>query len=218
LTGPGARETLRPLDAVAFAVAGTPVTFTELLGDGTGLVCVYLVARANVWNWPVGIANTVLFFFLFLRARLYGDALLQVVFTALGVYGWWQWTRPNAAGRELPVRRASAAESLAMGLVSLAGSALAALVLARKTDSPVPVWDASVLVLSLVATWAQAVKLVESWWLWIAVDVISVPLYVARGLYPTALLYALFLGLCVLGLREWLRLWRAQDAPAGAVP
>jgi len=218
LTARGARETLRAVDAVAFAVAGTPVTWIELWGDATGLVCVYLVARANVWNWPVGIANTVLFFFLFARARLYGDALLQVVFTALGVYGWWQWTRPDAAGGELPVRRASAAESLAMGLVSLAGTAFAALVLARHTDSPVPVWDASVLVLSLVATWAQAVKLCESWWLWIAVDVISLPLYVARGLYPTALLYALFLGLCVLGLREWQRIFREQDAPAGAAP
>jgi nicotinamide mononucleotide transporter len=205
------------VDAVAFVVAGAPVTWIELAGDVTGLACVYLVARAHVWNWPVGIANTVLFFFLFLRARLYGDALLQVVFTALGIYGWWLWTRPNAAGGELPVRRAGALESLALGAISLAGSALAALVLAHKTDSPVPVWDASVLVLSLVATWAQAQKLVESWWLWIAVDVISVPLYVSRGLYPTAVLYALFLGLCVLGLREWQRLSREQIAAAGAL-
>ncbi|HTO71771.1 MAG TPA: nicotinamide riboside transporter PnuC [Myxococcota bacterium] len=202
------------MDPVAFVVAGSPVTWTELVGDLTGLVCVYLVARANVWNWPVGIANTVLFFFVFLRSRLYGDALLQVVFTALGVYGWWTWTRGGEPGDELPVRRATPAERAACLALSLAGTAAAALVLARKTDSPVPLWDASVLVLSLVATWAQAQKLVESWWLWITVDVISVPLYVKRGLYPTALLYALFLALCVLGLREWLRLLREQRATA----
>lgn len=204
------------MEAVAFVVAGSPVTWTELLGDVTGLICVYLVARANVWNWPVGIANVVLFFFTFLRARLYGDALLQVVFLVLQVYGWWLWTRPVGSAAETPVRRASALENAALVGLSLAGTAAAALVLARHTDSPVPVWDASVLVLSLVATWAQAEKLVESWWLWIAVDVISVPLYVSRGLYPTALLYALFLGLCVLGLREWQRLLVAQRALAGA--
>ena len=197
------------MDAVAFAVAGSAVTWIELLGDVTGLLCVYLVARAHVWNWPVGIANTVLFFFVFVRARLYGDALLQVVFTALGIYGWWSWTRGGAEGGELPVRRATTLERAGCAGVSLAGTAAAALILARKTDSPVPLWDASVLVLSLVATWAQAEKLLESWWLWIAVDVISVPLYAARTLYPTALLYALFLALCVMGLREWQRLLRA---------
>jgi nicotinamide mononucleotide transporter len=126
------------------------------------------------------------------------------------------WTRPGERGGDLPVRRAGRAELAGYAAVSLAGTALAALILARKTDSPVPVWDASVLVLSLVATYAQAEKVVESWWLWIAVDVISVPLYVARALYPTALLYALFLVLCVLGLREWLRLFREQRALAGA--
>ena len=204
------------MDPVAFVVAGSPVTWIELIGDLTGLACVYLVARANIWNWPVGIANTVLFFFVFVRARLYGDALLQVVFTALGIYGWWTWARPGERGGELPVRRATPAETLAGAALSLAGTGVAALILAHNTDSPVPLWDASVLVLSLVATYAQAVKVVESWWLWIAVDVISVPLYVARALYPTALLYALFLALCILGLREWLRLLREQDVRAPA--
>jgi nicotinamide mononucleotide transporter len=204
------------VDPVAFVVAGSPVTWIELIGDLTGLACVYLVARANIWNWPVGIANTVLFFFVFVRARLYGDALLQVVFTALGIYGWWTWARPGERGGELPVRRATPAETLAGAALSLAGTGVAALILAHNTDSPVPLWDASVLVLSLVATYAQAVKVVESWWLWIAVDVISVPLYVARALYPTALLYALFLALCILGLREWLRLLREQDVRAPA--
>lgn len=202
------------MDPVAFVVAGSSVTWTELIGDVTGLACVYLVARANVWNWPLGIANTVLFFFVFVRARLYGDALLQVVFALLNAYGWWLWTRPGERGAEPPVRRATSTELGVGALTSLAGTAAAALILAHQTDSPVPVWDASVLVLSLVATYAQAEKLLESWWLWIAVDVISVPLYVSRALYPTALLYALFLALCGLGLREWLRLLREQRALA----
>ena len=189
------------------------ITWTELVGSLAGLLCVWLVARASVWNWPLGIANTLLYLVVFLRAKLYGDALLQVVFTALNAYGWWSWTHPGGDRGELPVRRATQAElSIAAG-VSLAGTAGAALALAHGTDSPVPLWDASVLVLSLVATWAQARKWLESWWLWIAVDVISVPLYLNRQLYPTALLYALFLGLCVMGLREWTRLLREQRRP-----
>jgi nicotinamide mononucleotide transporter len=192
------------------------IPWTELVGSLTGLVCVYLVARASIWNWPVGIANTLLYTVVFLRAQLYGDALLQVVFTALGVYGWWSWAHPAERGGELPVRRATQAELALAVAASLAGTAGAALVLAHGTDSPVPVWDASVLVLSLVATWGQAKKWLESWWLWILVDVISVPLYVTRQLYPTALLYALFLGLCLMGLREWSRLLREQSPVASA--
>lgn len=178
----------------------------ELVGAAAGLACVWLVARANIWNWPVSILNTSLYFVVFLRARLYGDALLQVVFTALGVYGWWSWRFGGAQRSELPICRATRAELMWVSALALAGIALAALVLARNTDSPVPVWDASVLVLSLAATWAQAKKVLESWWVWILVDVISVPLYVARELYPTAVLYTLFLLICVFGLREWRRL------------
>ena len=188
------------------------ITWTELVGSLTGLVCVYLVARASIWNWPLGIANTLLYTVVFLRARLYGDALLQVVFAVLNGYGWWSWTPPGrarrrAAGAARDTRGARARRRRVAGR-----DRGAALVLARHTDSPVPLWDASVLVLSLVATWGQARKWLESWWLWILVDVISVPLYVSRQLYPTALLYALFLGLCAHGSA------RVEPAPARAAP
>jgi nicotinamide mononucleotide transporter len=187
-------------------------SLVEWVGAAAGLACVWLVARANIWNWPVSILNTTLYFVVFLRASLYAEALLQVVFTALGVYGWWSWRFGGAGGAELPVRRATRAEvAIAIG-ASLAGTALSALVLAGATDSPVPVWDSSVLVLSLAATWAQARKVLESWWVWILVDLISVPLYVARDLYPTAVLYTLYLAICVVGLRRWSVLFREQTA------
>ena len=187
-------------------------TLVEWIGAGAGLACVWLLARASIWNWPVSILNTVLYCAVFLRAGLYADSGLQVVFTALGVYGWWSWRFGGARGAELPIRRATRAEAWIAAGVALAGVALSALVLVRATDSTVPVWDSSVLVLSLVATFAQARKVLESWWVWMLVDVISVPLYLTRELYPTALLYTLFLALCVLGLRRWRVLLRAQAA------
>jgi nicotinamide mononucleotide transporter len=184
----------------------------EWIGAAAGLACVWLVARANIWNWPVSILNTTLYFVVFLRASLYADASLQVVFTVLGLYGWWSWRFGGAGRAELPLRRAKCAEVALAAGISLAGTALSALVLAGATDSPVPIWDSSVLVLSLVATVAQARKILESWWVWILVDLISVPLYLARELYPTALLYTLFLLLCVEGLRRWTVLLREQVA------
>jgi nicotinamide mononucleotide transporter len=196
---------LAPFQHVLFRAWGVDVSWVEVLGFGTGAACVYLVVRQNLWNWPVGIANNVFFLLLFLGSGLYADASLQVAFAVLGGYGWWRWLRgdPGRAA-DLPVRRGGRAEGLAQVAAAVAGTAAVAWLLAAGTDSTVPFWDAAVLALSLVATYGQAVKLVESWWVWIAVDVISVPLYVGKGLYLTAVLYVGFLLLCVVGLRAWL--------------
>jgi nicotinamide mononucleotide transporter len=189
-----------------------PVSWAELFGDATGIACVWLTARQRISNWPVGLLNNAFFFLLFWWAKLYGDATLQGIFAVLGVYGWWAWAR--GSGESAPVRRCRAWEWAVLVPATAAATVFAAGWLARHTDSPVPRWDATVLCLSLAATYAQARKILESWWLWIAVDVLSVPLYLIRGLYPTAALYALFLGLCVVGLRAWARALPVDPVPA----
>jgi nicotinamide mononucleotide transporter len=193
------------LHAVQQPVFG-PVSWAELIGDVTGIWCVWLLARQKLLNWPIGILNNAFFFLLFWSAKLYGDAVLQTVFATLGAYGWWTWTRhPQGRADAVPVRRITPAEWSVIAAATAAATVGAAFWLARHTDSPVPIWDACVLCLSLAATYGQARKLLESWWIWIAVDVLSVPLYIRRGLYPTALLYGIFLALCIGGLRAWSR-------------
>ncbi len=174
----------------------------EVWGALTGLLCVWLLARQNIWTWPIGLANNVLFMVLFWRSRLYADSILQIVFAALGAYGWYQWLHP-VVGAELPVRRTTPTEWVVLLAATIAGHAGAYWGLSRHTDSPVPFWDSAVLALSLAATYGQARKLLESWILWIVVDIISVPLYVSRGLHLTAGLYFLFLCLCVRGYMSW---------------
>ncbi|MBL9024497.1 MAG: nicotinamide mononucleotide transporter [Myxococcales bacterium] len=193
------------LDSAAFVLFGAPVSWSEVLGDITGAACVALVARQNIWNWPLGLLNNVFWALLFFRAKLYGDSALQIVFFVLGCYGWWRWARGRGEASSRPVRRTRSAEWKVLGGVVGASTAALAAWLALRTDSPAPLADASVLTLSLAATWGQAEKVVESWWIWIAVDVISVPLYVSRALYPTAALYLVFGVLCVVGLRAWRR-------------
>lgn len=200
------------MSAVAFSVFGVAITWLELAGDLTGIGCVWLLTRQNVWNWPVGLLNTVLFCVLFVQAKLYGDAVLQAFFFALGVWGWVEWVRHAGPRDGPPVRRTSSREWTALAAAAVLGTGLAALYLARFTDSPVPLADGSVLVLSLCATWGQVKKRLESWWIWIFVDVVSVPLYVSRKLYPTALLYVVFGILCVFGLRAWKKSFEEQQA------
>ncbi len=202
------------LNSTAVTLLGEPASVAELLGFATGLLCVALVVRQHIANWPVGIVNVLLLLVTFWAAGLYADAALQVVYVLLGAYGWWVWST-GARRDSLPVRRTRAGEWWAL---AAAGAVLAAVLYAlldRVMDSTVPAADALTTMLSLLATWGQSRKLLENWWLWIAADVIYVPLYAYKHLYLTTVLYLVFLALCVAGLRAW-----SADArrPAGAEP
>lgn len=196
-------QVLEPLRATAFTAFGAATSWMEVVGFVTGALCVWLVARQNAWNWPIGIVNNVAFFALFATAGLYADAWLQVVYLVLALYGWWAWLRGGTQNGALTVSRTTAAQwwvLLAVGVVATVGLTL---VLGHATDSTVPFPDAVTTVLSLLATWGQARKKVECWWLWITADVVYVPLYAYKDLWLTALLYLGFIALCVLGLRSW---------------
>jgi nicotinamide mononucleotide transporter len=175
----------------------------EILGFVSGAVCVWLVAIQNVWNWPIGIANNVTFLILFWTAGLYADSSLQLVYLALGLYGWWAWVRGGADHAMLAISRTTGRQWVVLGAAGAVGTVGLTFLLDRVTDSTVPLPDAITTVLSLLATWGQARKKLESWWLWIAADVIYVPLYAYKDLWLTAGLYLGFLALCVFGLRNW---------------
>jgi nicotinamide mononucleotide transporter len=199
------------LTATAVTLFGAHTTWAEILGFATGLVCVALVVRRHIANWPVGILNVALLMLVFWTYGLYADAALQIVYVVLGCYGWWLWTtRPSAAAVE--VRRTTSAEWLGL---AVAGAALTGglwLYLDRLTNSTVPLADALTTALSLLATYGQARKLLENWWLWIAADLIYIPLYAYKDLWLTAILYGAFLALCVAGLRSWQRVLARSDA------
>ncbi|TDV48940.1 nicotinamide mononucleotide transporter PnuC [Actinophytocola oryzae] len=190
----------------------------EILGFVSGALCVWLVARQNVWNWPIGIANNITFLILFWAAGIYADAGLQVVYLVLAVYGWWAWLRGGHQHSTLGVSRTATGQWVVLGVVGVAATAVLTFLLDSVTDSTVPLPDAATTVLSLLATWGQARKKLESWWLWIAADVIYVPLYAYKDLWLTAVLYVGFLALCVYGLRSWLtslRLTELVPCPGG---
>ncbi|MBT2536376.1 nicotinamide riboside transporter PnuC [Arthrobacter sp. ISL-69] len=199
----------------AFALFDTPVSWIEVIGFVTGAACVYGVARQKLWNWPLGILNNICFIVLFLGAGLYGETVLQLIFAAVALYGWYNWARGNAGTvgkNDLPIRDASRKETV-IGLgATAAGTALIAMVLTHGTDSQVPWPDAFVLTASLVATYGQATKIFQHWYVWILIDVVSIPLYFSRGLTLTAILYLGFLFLCVYGLIDWKRT-RTAEAP-----
>ncbi|OQQ26235.1 nicotinamide mononucleotide transporter [Prescottella equi] len=197
------------LNSTAFTAFGAPTSWAEVLGFVTGAWCVWLVGRQSVWNWPIGIANNVVWILLFATAGLFADSALQIVYIALAVWGWRNWVQ-GRAGDTLPVTGTTGTEWMWLAGAGIAGTGALMLLLDTATSSTVPFWDAVTTILSLLATWGQATKRWESWLLWIAADLIYIPLYLHKGLTLTALLYAGFLLLCIRGLLAWRRS-RATD-------
>jgi nicotinamide mononucleotide transporter len=182
----------------------------ELFGFVTGAACVWLIARQNIWNWPLGIANNLLFMVLFTRSGLYADVGLQVFYVAIGVYGWWHWLHGGLDHGALKVSRTPPREAALAAALTLAGTALVILLLKRFTNSTVPVLDATVTGLSVTAQVLMARKRLENWWIWIVANLVSIGLLIYKHLFITAGLYAVFLAICIAGLVEWTRSWRKE--------
>lgn len=189
----------------------------ETLGVAFGIVAVWLTVRENVWCWPTGLLNVGLYILVFYRAKLYADMGLQVVYVALCLYGWWAWLHGGRHHGPLRVGRTPRAWALGLGLAGVAAWLALATYLARRTDAALPYWDSATTSFSLVAQVLQARKWIESWAVWIAVDLVYLGIYVAKGLYQTTVLYAIFLGLAVAGWRAWRRSLVAVGE-AAAVP
>lgn len=177
-------------------------------------VSVYLSAREHIWSWPTAIVSVLMYGFIFIEAGLYSDAGLQVFFCLISVYGWYEWLHGGPRHGKLHVSRATArmwAVTVAFGLVFW-------FVLWRVTRQlpgvALPWLDSGLTTVSVIAQIGMTRKILENWILWIVVDLVYVPMYAYKHLYPTSGLYAVFLALAVMGLVEWRRSLRREALPA----
>jgi nicotinamide mononucleotide transporter len=189
----------------------------ELAGSLTGALCVWLLIRQNIWNWPVGIANNIFYIVVFYKSGLFADMGVQFVYIAVAIYGWWNWLHGGIDHSELKVARASAMGWLGYTALALAGTGVLYWLLHRFTPSTVPFMDGLTSALFLTAQYMMSRKLVENWWFWIAGDVLVIGLYIYKHLYLTSVLYLIFLAMSVAALVEWQRAaQRVRTAEASA--
>lgn len=186
----------------------------EVIAALAGAISVYLSTRENIWSWPTAIVNVSLYTFIFYGSGLYSDMGLQVVYLALSIYGWYEWLHGGEHRTRLLVSRATPRAWMISGIVGV----VFWLALARYTSTlpgvSFPYLDSGLTTLSLIAQWMMTRKILENWVLWIIADVVYVPMYVFKGLYVTAGLYAVFLVLAILGLVEWRRSYARDPAVA----
>jgi nicotinamide mononucleotide transporter len=209
-------QLIAPLNHVLFTFGNDAVSYAEVLGFVTGAAGVWLTVRNRISNFPIGIANSAFFLVLFLAARLYADSGLQIIYIALGLIGWWQWIYGGAGHSRRRIERA-APRTLVACLLFVAAATCGLTVLLRAVNDVAPFWDALTTALSLVAQFLLNVKKIETWFFWMAADVVYIPLYAVKHLDLTAIVYVLFLVMCLRGLVEWQRARGVEITKSGAL-
>jgi nicotinamide mononucleotide transporter len=192
------------LQASAFTLWGMPVSWLETVASLLGLAMVGFNLRVHPAGWPLAIASSVLYALVFWQGRLYGQAALQLLFIGVSAWGWWQWLRAtDVAGRPLRVGWMRPRQRLAALAATLAAWPALGGILAAGTDSAAPALDALTTVGAVAGQLLLARKRTENWPVWLAVNALSVVLFVRAGLWPTALLYAVFAALSAWGWYGW---------------
>lgn len=188
----------------------------ESIAVAFGIVSVWLSVKQKIWSWPTAIVNVLLYFVIFREQRLYADMGLQLFYAAISAYGWYHWLFGGAAHTRLRVSRTPHRERWMLPVLGVAFAAGLGTLLERHTDAALPWVDSTLTAGSLCAQWMMSRKYLENWALWMALDVAYVALFINRGLYLTAFLYAVFLVLAARGHVEWSRSYRTRLAGATA--
>jgi nicotinamide mononucleotide transporter len=181
------------------------MTTIEGIAAVCGLLCVWLTVRQNVWCWPTGLIQVVLYIGVFYQAKLYSDLILHVIYVIMQVYGWYHWLHGGRERSELCVSLLSVPALLVWILIGAIATVPWGYSMATYTDAAAPYADAFIAAGSLIAQWLMARKKLESWYFWIAIDIVSIVVYLYKELFITTGLYSIFLILAVLGYFQWRR-------------
>jgi nicotinamide mononucleotide transporter len=182
----------------------------EWIAAAFGLANIILLVQRSIWNYPAALVMVCLYAWIFWGQKLYSDMVLQGMFFALNIYGWWHWkTAQN--GAELPVRHMPLRRSAVILAITIALWAIWSSAMDQLTDAQAPYWDGAIAALSVTGQVLLARRYISTWHYWIIVDIIAIPLFYSRELYATTALYAVFLILSIAGLIEWRRAYDAQS-------
>jgi len=188
------------------------MTVLEFAAVVLGLISVYLTVKQKILCWPTGIAMTILYVIIFLKAKLYSDTFENFIYIFMQIYGWYYWLYGNKAKRDsVPVRILTWKNRISWMWVIAIISSTVGFFMYKYTDASLPYWDALTTVMSLTAQWLMSKKILENWVLWISVDVMALFIYSYKGLYMTTGLYALFLILAIRGFLEWRKSMQNQQ-------
>lgn len=178
----------------------------ELCGTVSGLVYVWLSIKQSIHTWTAGIITSLLYCWVFFDAKFYAGMGLQGYYVIISIYGFFSWRQGGggtSGSEKLLVTWSDSALWMKLFVLNLLFTFILYFLLKSYTDSPVPFGDALTTSLSILATWMLARKKIEHWIVWIFIDLVSSGLYLYRGLYPTVILFLVYMSMAVVGFYEW---------------
>lgn len=190
------------------------VSTLEIIAVILGVINVTLVVLRSIWNYPFGIVMVSLYAVIFYQTKLYSDALLQIFFFVVQIYGWWSWQRARAETGEVRVELLSNTARIGWVVALIALTIAWGWMMDTRTDAHFPYWDGAIAMMSVAAQILMSRRYLENWILWILVDVLAVGLYWVKDLKLTSALYVVFLALSIWGFEEWMRARRASRQTA----
>jgi nicotinamide mononucleotide transporter len=209
---------------IFFEALGYPMSYVEFVGTVAGAIAIWLSAKANLWSWPLGIINVVLFFFLFFQVQLYPDMFLQVFFFVTNIIGWWRWTHPSKGEedrkKELKVSYMPGMQLLLFSGIALLGTVFSGLIASHLHEwvptvftkpSAFPFIDSFVLVMSILATFLTIQKKVECWIVWIIIDAVATGMYFVKEIKLVGVEYLAFCFIAAYGLWHWIKEHRSYS-------
>ena len=186
----------------------------EIIAVVFGVLSVWYAHKENIWVFPFGIINVLIYIYICVSAQLYANAGINVVYFLTNVYGWYNWSRTNDEQGILQISRNTNIQNVLWFLSAIILYGVIVWILHTVNqddplylDSILPWIDGMNTSFFLCATILMTMKKIENWWFWIAGNVLSIPVYFSQGLYFTSLQYAIFLVIAVMGLREWNKRW-----------
>ena len=208
---------------IFFTLWGYPMSYIEFCAVAISGLATWLVARNNVWTWPIAVVSVVLFFFLFYQVQLYPDMFLQVFFLITYLLGWWRWThskkgeaviQDSKSSRALRITRmpprqlviwtlASVVATVALGHFASNLHILFPVLFSK--PSAFPYLDSFTTVMSIAGTFMMIEKWVECWYVWLVIDLLSTYMYFTKDVKLVGIEYFVFCFIAALGAWTWTR-------------
>jgi nicotinamide mononucleotide transporter len=210
-----------------FRVGDQTVLWREVIGNLFGLLSALGGMRRKMWAWPIGIVGNALLFTVFIGAlfdtpnpvNLLGQAGRQIMFIVVSIYGWYAWRRSRGNGGNAVEPHWAGLRSRILLAVALVGGTAILTPIFTALGSFAPVWaDAWIFMGSLLATYGMAKGWVEFWLIWVAVDIVGVPLLLSAGYWASAIMYVVYGIFTLTGFVVWARTRRAAMASASPEP
>ena len=213
---------------INFAIGGGyAMSWIEAVATISGVLCIWFITKEKVINFAFGLVNVSLFAVIFYQIQLYGLLMLQLYFFVMNIYGWYAWSKPASDENALMIRWMDNKKLMAVVVVSALGIAVmtsyidpffsilaavavqlinlfgANVVMPELQPDAFPFWDSAITLLSVMAQLLMTRKYVENWVLWVLVNLISVGVYAAQGVYALSIQYVILLVIALAGVRQW---------------